>query len=61
MFSATLARASREPNFGLHTDWLPLVDEFRTLNWVAIKRDLEFSKIFEMFSIKEPQNQKHHH
>ncbi len=25
---------------------LPLVDEFRTLNWVKIKSDLEFSKIF---------------
>jgi hypothetical protein len=28
---------------------LPLVDEFRTLNWTAIKQDIEFSKIFEMF------------
>ena len=29
---------------------LPLVDKFRTINWSAIKRDLEFSKIFEIFS-----------
>ncbi|MCI0532718.1 hypothetical protein L0Y49_00695 [bacterium] len=27
---ATLSRASREPNFGLHTDWLPLYEEIRT-------------------------------
>src|SRR3989339_1354884 len=27
---ATFARASREPSFGLHTDWLPLYDEIRT-------------------------------
>ena len=26
----TTARASRELNFGLHTDWLPLYDEIRT-------------------------------
>jgi len=25
---------------------LPLVDEFRTLNWVKIKSDMGFSKIF---------------
>ncbi len=56
MFSATLARASREPNFGLHTDWLPLVDEFRTLNWFAIKRELEVSRIFEVFPKMALQN-----
>ena len=28
---------------------LPLVDEFRTLNWIKIKSNFEFSKIFEMF------------
>src|SRR3989344_7380768 len=28
--TATLTRASREPNFGLHTNWLPLYDEIRT-------------------------------
>ncbi|OGI62731.1 hypothetical protein A2W12_00020 [Candidatus Nomurabacteria bacterium RBG_16_40_11] len=27
---ATLTRASREPNFGLHTNWLPLYEEIRT-------------------------------
>lgn len=35
---------------------LPLVDEFRTLNWTAIKRDLEFSKIFEVFPMMVLQN-----
>lgn len=35
---------------------LPLVDEFRTLNWTAIKRDLELSKIFEMFPTVALQN-----
>jgi hypothetical protein len=28
---------------------LPLLDEFRTLNWVRIKSDLQFSKVFEVF------------
>lgn len=36
--------------------WLPLVDEFRTLNWIQIKRDIEFSKIFEMFPMMVLQN-----
>ena len=35
---------------------LPLVDEFRTLNWVQIKRDIEFSKIFEMLPMMALQN-----
>lgn len=35
---------------------LPLVDEFRTLNWTAIKRDLEFSKIFDLFPMFVIQN-----
>jgi len=35
---------------------LPLVDEFRTLNWTAIKRDLEVSKIFELFPMVTLQN-----
>lgn len=52
MFSATLARASREPNFGLHTDWLPLVDEFRTVDWKAFDRDLQFSGLLELHSFK---------
>jgi len=30
-------------------NWLPLVDEFRTLNWVQFKNDMEFCKIFEVF------------
>ncbi len=35
-----------------HPIVLPLLDEFRTLNWAQIKRDIEFSKIFEMLPIK---------
>jgi hypothetical protein len=35
---------------------LPLLDEFRTLNWTAIKRELEVSKIFEMFPMAALQN-----
>ena len=35
---------------------LPLLDAFRTLNGVQIKRDIEFSKIFEMFPIVELQD-----
>lgn len=35
---------------------LRLVDEFRTLNWVQIKRDIEFSKIFEMLPMMALQN-----
>lgn len=35
---------------------LPLVDKFRTLNWVQIKRDIEFSKIFEVFPMTTLQN-----
>ncbi len=52
MFSATLARASREPNFGLHTDWLPLLSEFRTVDWKAFDRDLQFSGLLELHSFK---------
>ena len=26
-------RASREPNFGLHTNWLALLNDFRTFDW----------------------------
>jgi hypothetical protein len=36
--------------------WLPLVDTFRTLNWAQIKRDLEVSKIFEVFQEMALQN-----
>jgi hypothetical protein len=36
---------------------LPLVDEFRTLNWVKIKRDIEEFKFFEFFGKLELQNQ----
>ena len=32
---ATLTRASREPNFGLHTNWLAWRDSFRNYNWRA--------------------------
>jgi hypothetical protein len=35
---------------------LHLVDEFRTLNWAAIKGDLQFSGILELFSMLELQN-----
>lgn len=35
---------------------LPLVDEFRTLNWLAIKRDLDFSMFSMAFAIQELQN-----
>jgi hypothetical protein len=35
---------------------LPLVDAFRTLNWVQIKRDIEFSKIYEMVPMIALQN-----
>ena len=35
---------------------LPLEDAFRTLNWTAIKRDFEASKIFEVFPTLELQN-----
>ena len=35
---------------------LPLLDKFRTLNWTAIKRDIEFSKIFELFPVVALQN-----
>lgn len=28
---------------------LPMVDAFRTANWVAIKSDLQLSGFFEMF------------
>ena len=28
---------------------VPLVDEFRTLNWVKIKSDMEFYRVFEVF------------
>jgi len=36
---------------------LPLVDEFRTLNWTAIKRDIEKSGLFSLFSNLSLQNQ----
>jgi len=45
----TTPRASREPYFGLHTDWLPLLDAFRTLNWNKIQQDLEFSGILSLY------------
>ena len=37
-------------------NWLPLVDKFRTLNWVQIKRDIEFSRIFEPIPMMALQN-----
>jgi len=33
-----------------------MVGNFRTINWVRIKRDIEFYKIFEMFPAVVPQN-----
>jgi len=30
---------------------LPLVDKFRTMDWKKIEKEIQFSKIFEMFSI----------
>ncbi len=35
---------------------LPLLDEFRTLNWAQIKTDIEFSRIFELFPMMTLQN-----
>lgn len=29
-------------------NWLPLVDKFRTLNWVNVKQELEFSGILQI-------------
>ena len=41
----------------IHTfTMLLLVDAFRTLNWVQIKRDIEFSKISDMFPVMVLQN-----
>jgi len=34
------------------------MDEFRTLNWQKIKREVEESGIFQMFLKVEPQNYK---
>lgn len=34
-----------------HPIVLPLLDEFRTLNWAKIKKDIEFNRIFEVFPI----------
>ena len=35
--------------FANQPNWLPLVDEFRTLNWTAIKQELQFSGILGLF------------
>lgn len=35
---------------------LPLVDEFRTLNWTAIKQELQFSGIIGLFPNLSLQN-----
>ncbi len=32
--------------------WLPLLDKFRTLNWGAIRQNLEFSGLLNSFSIE---------
>ena len=37
-------------------NWLPIVDEFRTLNWTAIKSDLQFSGILGLFPLMAFQN-----
>ncbi len=37
-------------------NWLPVLDEFRTLNWQKIESDLRFSGLFGLFEIKELQN-----
>lgn len=29
--------------------WLPLVDKFRTANWMSIKSELQFSGILNLF------------
>lgn len=36
--------------------WLPLLDEFRTLNWKKIKRELEESGFLELFPVFSFQN-----
>jgi len=47
---ALLRKESERPLLGSFV-WLPLVDEFRTANWVGIKSELEFSGILSMFPI----------
>lgn len=37
-------------------DLLPVLDEFRTLNWQKIESDLRFSRLFGLFEVKELQN-----
>lgn len=50
-----VAEQIKKPQRGLF-NLLPLVDEFRTLNWLAIKRDLDFSMFSMAFAIQELQN-----
>jgi|GEM_PF-6710482 len=45
---ALLRKESERPLLGSFV-WLPLVDEFRTANWSCIKRELQFSGLFQMF------------
>lgn len=54
--SSTELKKSKTLIRGLRFLRAPLVDAFRTLNWVQVKRDLEFSKIFELFPMMALQN-----
>lgn len=57
--SLSARRALAEPRRGgatnaEHTIWLPLLDKFRTVNWMKIKSELQFSGILEMFPSVAP-------